>query len=73
MPYKMEHNVPPNLPRLCMFGSRFQCKIPSKLTSKLDHYAYKGLFVVYGGTDKHIRYVDGVKSKEKIATNTVFD
>ena len=69
----MEHGVKPNLSKLRVFGSRVLCKMPGKRSAKLDYHVYKGIFVSYGATDKHIRYVDSVTSRDKIATHAIFD
>ena len=72
-PLEAHTGVKPDLSRLCVFGSRVLCKRPGKRAAKLDHHVYKGIFVGYGATDKHVRYVDAVTSQEKLATHVVFD
>ena len=72
-PQEPHTGVKPDLSKLRVFGSRVLCKVPGKRTSKLDHHIYKGIFIGYGVTDKHIRYIDSVTSREKTATHAVFD
>ena len=64
-PYEMEHGVKPNLSKLRVFGSRVLCKMPGKRSAKLDHHVYKGIFLDYGATDKHIRYIDSIRPETR--------
>lgn len=72
-PYEAHLGIKPDLSRLRMFGSRVLCKIAGKRNAKLDHHVFKGIFIGYGATDKHIRYIDSITSQEKVATHAVFD
>ena len=69
----MEYGVKPTLSKLRVFGNRVLCKIQGKRSAKLDHHIYKGFFVGYRATDKHIRYYDSVTTQDKIATHAIFD
>ena len=72
-PHEAYSGVKPDLSRLRTFGSHVLYKIPGKRAAKLDHHVYKDIFIGYGATDKHIRYIDSVTLKEKVATHAVFD
>ena len=71
--YKMEQGVKPDFSKLRVFGCRVLCKILGKGSAKLEHHVYKGIFVGYGATDKHIWYVDSIASQDKIAVHVIFD
>ena len=72
-PHEAHLGVKSDLSRLRTFGSRVLCKVPGKQAGKIDHHVYKGIFIGYGATDKHIRYVDSITSQEKVVTHVVFD
>ena len=72
-PYQAQYGVKPNLSRLCVFDSRVNCKIPGQRRAKLDKHTYDGIFLGYGSTDKHIRYMDVNTLREKLTTHATFD
>ena len=72
-PQEAHTGVKPDLSRLRVFGSRVLCKVLGKRTAKIDHHIYKGIFIGYGATDKHIGYIDSITSREKTATHAVFN
>ena len=72
-PFEAHYQRKPDLSLLQVFGSKVACKIPGLRKACLDKHVYDGIFLGYGATDKHIRYVDVYTNKEKLSLHAVFD
>ena len=72
-PYQLYYGVSPNLSHIRVFGSRVYAKIPGKRPAKLDKHVYLGIFLGYGSTAKHIKYIDINTGRLKRASHVTFD